>query len=48
LLGNLGGEDTSLFKSFWSVKVVSKAQIIGWRVLLDKLSTKQKLARKGV
>jgi len=38
----------SAFKTLWRTKTILKAQILGWRVLLDKWSTKDKLLVRGI
>jgi len=35
------------FKMLWSTRVTPKAQILGWRIFLDKLPTKDNLLKRG-
>jgi len=37
-----------LYSSFWKIKVLSSAHVIGWRVLKNKLDIKVNLERYGV
>lgn len=36
---NIFGENSDLFKLLWSLKTTPSAQLLGWRVLLDKTPT---------
>jgi len=42
------GKKRSVFKALWSLNTTSRVTIISWRLLLDKIPTKAKLAKKGV
>jgi len=48
LMGSYEGESNKVFTELWSIRVIPKAQLFGWRLLLDKLPTKDKLSVKGV
>jgi len=48
LQNSLSAENTGMFNSCWSVKVLPNAQHFGWRVILDKIPTKVNLVRRGV
>jgi len=48
LMGSSEGESDKVFTELWSIRVIPKAQLFGWRLLLDKLPTKDKLSVKGV
>ena len=41
-------EENEEFKMLWSTRVTPKAQILGWRVFLDRLPTKTNLQVRGV
>jgi len=43
LQGTFEGGDNKLFETLWKTRVTSKAQILGWRMFLDKLPIKAKL-----
>jgi len=40
--------ECSAFKMIWTTKAILKALILGWKQLLDKLPTKNKLLVKGI
>ena len=46
LQGNLVGENNSLIKSLWSLKVILSALHFLWSALLDKILTKVNLVKK--
>ena len=48
LQGTFDEEGSKEFKTLWSIRVASKAQLLGWTLFLDKLPTKDKLAARGV
>jgi len=43
-----GGVENNVFETLWKTRVTLKAQVLGWRLLLDKLPTKAKLIVKGI
>jgi len=43
LMGNSEGESDRVFIDLWSIEVIPEAQLLGCRLLSDKLSTKYKL-----
>jgi len=40
--------NNSVFTYYWSVMALPKVKHFGWRVLLDMIPTKQKLAIRGI
>ena len=48
LQGIIGGEDNTVFKSLWSLNMLQKAKILGWRIMMDKVAIKTKLVHKGI
>jgi len=48
LQGSSNEEENKEFKTLWSIRVAPKAQLLGWRLFLDKLPTKVKLAARGI
>ena len=48
LQGTLEEGVNEVFETLWKTRVTPKAQLLGWRMLLDKLPTKAKLIAKGI
>jgi len=48
LQGSFDEEGNKELKTLWSIRVAPKAQLLGWRLFMDKLPTKVKLTAKGV
>ena len=46
--GNSNEEVDNVFKMLWNIRVVPKSQLLGWRIFLDKLPTKDKLSDRGI
>jgi len=48
LQGNFEEKEDKVFKMLWNTRVTHKAQLLGWRITLDKLPTKNKLIVRGI
>ena len=48
VMGEALGEDEEVFFYLWSVKAVPASQICSWRVILNRLTTRDKLIKLGI
>jgi len=42
------GKNNNIFKALWSLNIIPRATHLGWRVFLDRISTKVNLVKKGI
>ena len=48
LQGTSEGGENKAFEILWKTRITPKAQVLGWRLFLDKLPTKTKLILREI
>lgn len=41
-------ENNTILDQFWNIKALPSAQVVGWKILLNKVSTKVNLHNRGI